>query len=1138
MQFLKNKLAGFCFLVGALLVFSKTGAQVNTVEFGKNRVQFKKFNWQYYQSPNFNTYFSQNGMALGKYAAQLAEQELEQLENFLEEGLQRRINIVVYNTFDDLMQSNIGENIDWQNTGGVTKLVNNKMIVYFTGDHNNLKHQIRQGIARVLLENQLFGDDLGEFAANQTLLDLPKWLTDGYIQYAAENWNTNVDDELRSVMLGESYKNFYQFAFEKPELAGHAFWYYIAEKYKIENVPYFLYLARVYKNLNTASLRITKKKFKNLLAEFMTYQQEKYYLDIRQRRNFPKGTVAVVEEVSKRKDFFRFSPNPAPRSQTYAVVEFKKGQYRVVLNENFIYRRELLKFGVRSNDNEINPNYPQIAWDPKGTRLAVLYTEHGKIKLFIYDMVKRFKPVKEELPMFEQIQDMKFMLDANTLLFSAIKNGQTDIFTYRIPQQKVEQITNDIYDDLDATFVHFPNKTGIIYSSNRPSATAGSADTILPNNRFNIFMVNNWNDKDYRNITQLSDLKYGNARFPTQYNSYHFTFVSDENGIGNRYAGFFTTVRAGLDTLVIIGEDVLRNPERADVDSTLKLWGKNDIDSVAYVSVTNDSAYVFPLTNYSNSLKETKIAGDNGLVSEVTQQGEFKYLYKLKVNETALKRRNVNAKPTEYMKRRMLQEKTAGGKATIFIPGVPDTLPKKKDVFQTEFEKDTSAPILPFEDPGVEKRRVTLTKSRLFDYKLKFFSDYVSAGFSNTLLVSRFQPYQGGAGPINLANNNPINGLFRLGTSDLFEDIKFSGGFHTNFALNDFEYLLNFTNLRKRLDWGVTYYRSTERNPVLFSTQESVDRLPAPYNQVRQTKLFSNLYQVNLKYPFDRIRSLRANLAYRNDKYVMKTDLFATNPIHALSVPDTTQKYALMHVEYVYDNSLNPALNIWNGLRYKIYMDWNTQLGTVAPGKGRSTFNVGFDARHYLPIYRNLIWAVRTAADFSWADQKIIYYLGGVDGWLIPKFENGNRPAQDNSYTYQAIAVNMRGFKQNIANGNNALVINSEVRLPVFTTLFNKPINNAFLRNFQLVQFVDLGTAWNGAYGKIERPSATYSDLANSGPVSVKIKVPGVGPFVGGYGFGARSTLLGYFMRGDLGWPMNGFFKGKPIFHVAMGVDF
>ena len=56
--------------------------------------------------------------------------------------------------------------------------------------------------------------------------------------------------------------------------------------------------------------------------------------------------------------------------------------------------------------------------------------------------------------------------------------------------------------------------------------------------------------------------------------------------------------------------------------------------------------------------------------------------------------------------------------------------------------------------------------------------------------------------------------------------------------------------------------------------------------------------------------------------------------------------------------------------------------------------------------------------------------------------------------------------------------------------------------------------------------------------VIVKIKAGGLGPFAGGYGFGVRSTLLGYFLRLDAGWEMNGFFKGKPILHFAMGVDF
>jgi hypothetical protein len=135
----------------------------------------------------------------------------------------------------------------------------------------------------------------------------------------------------------------------------------------------------------------------------------------------------------------------------------------------------------------------------------------------------------------------------------------------------------------------------------------------------------------------------------------------------------------------------------------------------------------------------------------------------------------------------------------------------------------------------------------------------------------------------------------------------------------------------------------------------------------------------------------------------------------------------------------------------------------------------------------------------------------------------------------------MRGFPQNVANGNNAFVFNSEFRLPVFSTLFNKPINNAFLRNFQLVQFTDLGTAWNGAFGKWERPSTVYggaSDPSNPNPITLRVKAGGIGPLVGGYGFGARSTLLGYFLKLDAAWEMNGVFKGKPYVYVAMGLDF
>lgn len=1107
-------------------------AQVSSVEFGRNRLQYQKYKWQYFQSDNFNSYYYDQGEELAKYVAMVAEEELLKIEKEVEYTMQQRTNIIIYNDFNDMKESNIGLGSDWQSAGGTTNLVNNKIILYYNTNHADLRKQIREGIAKVLTQNILFGDDLGEVASNQALLDLPQWMIDGYIAYQGENWSTQLDDDLKSEILSGKYKTFYQFAFDKPLLAGHAFWYFIEEKYKKESTTYFLYLARVYKNLNKASETIAKfPKFKDLLAFFMEYQDEKYSNDIRKRKYYPKGSEVTSVDIDNRTDYYHFNVNPNKRNGSFAVIQYKKGQYRLILNDGE-KDRVLLKIGSRTKITDRNPNYPIMAWDPKGNRLAVIYEEKAKLKLFVYDVISDTKPYNRDLnQFFDQVQDIKYLYKNDMLLVSAVKNGHSDIYTYDIENEKITQITNDIFDDLDPSYVSIQGKTGIIFSSNRPNAEAKGGDTSLLKNRFNIFLLTGFesNNPSDKKLLQLSNLKFGNARYPSQYTGHHFTFVSDENGIGNRYAGFLSTQNEGLDTIVIIGEDMLRNPTPKQVDSALTANNKSDVDSIAVVNLMKDSAYVFPLTNYASSLLETREAGDNNQVSEVTRQSDEKILYKLKIDQNALERRNVGKTPTAYMIRLMkLQRLSQGEDLNNLQPSG-----EGEDIFQTEFKRDPKKSDdkknkAPFE----EDNSVVLKTLQKYPYKpIKFSTDYVMLGLNNNVLGTKYQKYAYGTGPITLTSNNAFNGMIRLGVSDVMENIKISGGFRLSTDLKDNDWLFQFTDLTRRLDWGLMYYRNVQQ--ISFTGG----------GYVYPGKLFSNLYQANFSYPFDETKSLRLNVGYRRDRAMV-----SGVDINTIGYPDDSKDYSLLHLEYVYDNTLNPTQNIWDGVRYKIYADYNTQIGKLDINqKGRTSFNVGFDGRMYHPIYRNFIWAGRVAADFSWGDQKIIYYLGGVDNWIMfggnrksdgtnRFFNEFNTPDPDPDYAFQSLAVNMRGYIQNASNGNNAIVINSEFRLPVFSTFFDRPINNAFLRNFQLVQFVDLGSAWNGSLGKIGRPELIYQ--GNDPTVMVRIKAPGVGPFLGGYGFGARSTLLGYFLKVDAGWPMNGFFKGKPIWYFSMGLDF
>ena len=698
--------------------------------------------------------------------------------------------------------------------------------------------------------------------------------------------------------------------------------------------------------------------------------------------------------------------------------------------ENFINRKVLLKLGVRSREDDKNPHYPILAWDPKGTRLGVLYWEEGKIKFFIYDVARRVKINKQEIQGFDQIQDMKFMLNENTLIFSAVRKGQSDIYTYKLDKQTSEQITNDPYDDLDPSFVAFPNKTGILYSSNRPHPDVRASMDSMPAPHFNIYLVDNWNQSAQRQLSKLTDLKWGNARFPSQYNTSHFTFISDENGVNNRYAGFFTTERAGVDTLVFIGDEVLRNPPQKEVDSILSEYKKTDVDSVGFVSLTNDSAYVFPLTNYQSSMLETRTAGDNQQVSEVVQLGDVKLLYRLRVDENTLRRRNINAKPTEYRRKTIEEAKKAARQA------IPETLPTTTDStaqpggggFVSGFEEETDST----KTVGSTIKAKTPEPAQLKRYSYrppKFFNDYLVSGFNNNVLVTRYQPYQGGYGPIQLSNNDPLNGIVRVGTSDLMEDWKIAGGYRISPNLRNNEYVFSSQYLKKRIDYGFTYYRNSIDNPPLYTDSTW-------YN----SKLRSNLYQATISYPFNKVRSLRINIAYRSDRYVKLANEFF--PDRSLFAPDDRLSYALAHIEFVHDDAITPTLNIWEGLRWKIYMDYNAQIGkSTVQGTGDFPFvlNAGFDVRHYLPIYRNISWAVRAAADFSWGTQKICYFLGGVDNWLM--FANNRKadgtfryfdPAHpidpDNEYAYQSLAVNLRGFKQNISNGNNAMVFQEQNR--------------------------------------------------------------------------------------------------------------
>jgi hypothetical protein len=85
-------------------------------------------------------------------------------------------------------------------------------------------------------------------------------------------------------------------------------------------------------------------------------------------------------------------------------------------------------------------------------------------------------------------------------------------------------------------------------------------------------------------------------------------------------------------------------------------------------------------------------------------------------------------------------------------------------------------------------------------------------------------------------------------------------------------------------------------------------------------------------------------------------------------------------MEYVFDNTINKGLNLYNGLRYKLFAESFRQLDQDRTFLGV----VGADFRYYMKVHRQIIWANRFAASTSFGDQKLIYYLGSQDNVITP----------------------------------------------------------------------------------------------------------------------------------------------------------
>ena len=343
------------------------------------------------------------------------------------------------------------------------------------------------------------------------------------------------------------------------------------------------------------------------------------------------------------------------------------------------------------------------------------------------------------------------------------------------------------------------------------------------------------------------------------------------------------------------------------------------------------------------------------------------------------------------------------------------------------------------------------------------------------------------------------------------EDYRIIGGVRVNSDLVNNEYLLGYANLKHRTDREIYFHRSS---------------FDVSYTNAYVRHRIHEIHYI-LRYPFSEVLALKGTGTMQYDKAIV---LALDKP--TASTPDVNHTWGILKGELVYDNTRELGTNLFQGTRGKVFGEYYQ----LVDKNSTNMIVVGLDVRHYTRIHRSFIWANRIAASTSFGKSKLLYYLGGVDNWLVPSFDNNNNIDYSQNYAFQTLATNMRGFKQNVRSGNSFAVLNSELRFPVFKYFFNRPLKSDFLNNFQVIGFGDMGAAWKGM-NPLSEANTFFTQYISRPPLTISVEVQ-KSPLVAGYGFGVRSSLLGYFIRADWSWGIDDHVIQPRQFYLSLSLDF
>ncbi len=765
--------------------------------------------------------------------------------------------------------------------------------------------------------------------------------------------------------------------------------------------------------------------------------------------------------------------------QSWVMVTDQNNRKRIRLYDNNLkFNKTIYRSGHRNKINIPDHNYPIYVENDLEKISIVVNEEKNRIQLNITDHLKGTVE-KTYLPddIFA-VYDLVIM-DRNQLIFSGSNNGFSDLFIYKLKSRSYQKLTDDIFDETDLQLAEENGVRQLYFLSNRLDNIQGKAklDSILPIESSSIFKMDVQNPTDVRRVENPLPGSTIES-FTRMQNEYYFLKGIHSEGSMHYYS---------------------EKNRKYDLSHPL----------LERISSAPNIPYALSIYKNVKSRYQAEVS---------TLEEKKKNAIELNLGEPLLLEDSLNA---------TMQDTISIIPKEKFQSAFGDP-PNVLEIIQNGFKPKNIA--YKSISEGIQKRKIKNYKlehvfnpNQSIAYRDRFQIEETSANLNNDLLfggLNTFAGFNQNFAPPNLGL------LFKIRVRDIFENYHVEGGLRIPTSLSGSEAYLLFENDKKRFDHIYAIYRKSSHEQIPVTNFQS-------YKQTTNTVLLN--YQ--LLYALDPYKSIRLNNTLRNDHLFLRgTDLVSLD-----STGSHVQSLG-MRLEFVFDDVLDLGINLKQGSQVKIFFE--TMKRFRLEKKENWNFRAdngllhiaGFDARHHIPVLRHSVFSNRLYFSSSFGGLRMLNHLGGTENWLIPQYGTEGGTGSILNYTFSQQVTEVRGFPIGARRGSSAMVFSSELRIPFFHYILNQSWRNSFLRNLQLIGFLDAGMAWNGFLPNLSKAEIVEQTLENPA-VIVDIKYRR-NPIISATGIGVRSALFGYFIRADYGWPFDISGVGKPIFHLSLGLDF